>query len=45
MARCLFVYRNHDHESLAIEHLSAFLKRENHETELIIIYQDEKFEK
>ena len=45
MARCLFVYRDHDHESLAIEHLSAFLKRENHETGLILIYQDEKFEK
>lgn len=45
MVKCLFVHKDHDHESLALEYLSAVLKKAGHKTDLIIIYEDEKFEK
>lgn len=45
MVKCLFVHPDHDHESLAVEYLSAVLKSAGHETGLIIIQKDEKFEK
>ncbi len=37
MVRCLFVHKDNGHESLAIEYLSAVLKRAGHETDLIIM--------
>jgi len=36
MAKCLFIWKAHDHESMATEYLSAVLKRAGHETALIL---------
>ena len=44
MAKCLFVWRAHDHESLAIEYLSAVLKKAGHKTDLILISDHEEKE-
>lgn len=43
MVKCLFVWKAHDHESMAIEYLSAVLKRAGHETALILFsdYEEE----
>jgi len=40
--KCLFIHRAYDHESLAIEYLSAVLKRGGHETDLILSHDEEK---
>ena len=44
MVKCLFVWKAHDHESMATEYLSAVLKRAGHETGLILFsdFEEEK---
>lgn len=43
LKKILFIYPGRENESLAIENLSASLKRQGHKTDLILDYENKKF--